>query len=135
MPLGRNDGTCVKIYVEAMKNSLPKADASKPKPEDPPEIPTQDEHLGNVAKPFGEAFFNLATKKAEVFSNQVLDKEFWEWVADVNSWLKQQKKVDESLQQWIEGSLQPQQMAVLLSELKKVGHPPNAPNELRGGIR
>jgi hypothetical protein len=79
-------------FVEAMEVRLNAIEDEKTK-----EVSLQAvrDSQGEVQKNFqalGQAVNSILTSDAEVFSNQAIDANFWNWIQAVNAWFSEAKK-------------------------------------------
>ena len=132
MGLGSDEETCKNEFIEAMRARL---EAEEPGSGANVDEPAVQENLGAL----GLAVFSILTVHAETISNLSTDNDFWQWVADVNTWLSElenwQQGVAQAFASWTPVQPAEQDLKTALLAVPSPGSAPTqAPTTLKGKI-
>lgn len=132
MGLGTNKDICKTEFVEAMRARL---EAEQPGLGDNVDEPSVSANLGAL----GEAVYKIATVHAETFSDGAADSDFWQWVDEVDQWLRDlaawQNGVSQAFAAWSPPDPAGQSLKAAITALTGPGAVPSPPTELKGKIR
>lgn len=131
MGLGPNKEKAKTEFVEAMRVRLEAQEAWLGANVDEPSV---NANLGAL----GEAVYRTLTVHAETLADNTTDHAFWQWVADVDRWLRDlalwQQGVDQAFTNWAAGGAADLQLKNDISALPGPGTPPAPPVRLKGKI-
>jgi hypothetical protein len=132
MGLGTDNTICTSEFIEAMRAKLEAEEPGSGKDMDNPDV--QKNFV-----PFGQAVYRIATVRADLASDATADAVFWQWVSDVNTWLKGlsawQKGVAQAFSAWSPTLPAEVNLRSALIAVAQPGPPPAvAPSGLKGKI-
>ncbi|MFZ5765286.1 MAG: hypothetical protein ACOY4H_06780 [Thermodesulfobacteriota bacterium] len=131
MGLGPNKEKAKTEFVEAMRTRLEAQEAGLGVNVDEPSV---NANLGAL----GEAVYRTLTVHAETLADTTTDHAFWQWVADVDRWLRDlalwQQGIDQAFTNWTASGAADQQLKNDISALPGPGTPPAPPVRLKGKI-
>ncbi|MFZ5758619.1 MAG: hypothetical protein ACOY32_03185 [Thermodesulfobacteriota bacterium] len=131
MGLGPNKEKAKTAFVEAMRARLEAQEAGLGANVDEPSV---NANLGAL----GEAVYRTLTVHAETLADNTTDHTFWQWVADVDRWLRDlalwQQGIDQAFTNWAASGAADLQLKNDISALPGPGTPPAPPVRLKGKI-
>lgn len=133
MGLGPDREISKNEFIEAMRDRL---EAEEPGLGANVDKPSVQENLGAL----GQAVYRIITVHAETESNSSTDEDFWQWVADVNTWLSKlenwQKGVAQAFADWTPTNLNDQALKDAITTLPSPGSSPGLTSGiLKGKIK
>lgn len=141
--LGPDYTVCKQQFIAAVQDQIV-ADLLAANPDDPEaqqkaEAKTQTPSIQNSFTPLADAVFRIVTVHAQVSSDSAVDAAFWQWVADVQSWLSAlaawQEGIAQAFAAWAPTQPAEQELQTALLRVASPGPAPAmAPVSLRGRI-
>lgn len=132
MGLGPNKDIAKQEFIEAMRARLEAQEAGLGANVDEPSV------NANLAA-LGEAVYRIITVHAETLSDDGTDHAFWQWVEDVDQWLRRlaswQQGVNTAFTNWAAAGAADLQLKTAITGLQAPGTLPAPPAGLKGKIK